>query len=573
MGERAEGRSEEFFVDGGDGGVVMRFAQGLAFVFGVDGGDAGLANCVSGDARLSPSPNAATGAGHHFDEVVFGFAGADLFNELTGFPKGVHHGDLCGNAFEEAPFGHRAFDGDLGFFNSLQTGDGRDVQVVERQFAPGDEFVGGAQRGFHHPAGIGEDVGGAGAEAERCIHFRIFQGLEVDAGLGDHFAKLAGGEHNVNVLRTAGIHFGTRGLELFGGAGHNGNHEHFLGFLAKLLGIVGFDHGAHHLLRRFAGGEIGEHVGVVIFHEGDPAGRATGKHGQGDVFLIDQGALEAGEQLGALFHDGEIGGKVGVEDGIESHAAQRGGHLSGNQCAGLHAEAFAEGGADGGCGLDNDGEIGVVERGPHFVDLVTFGDGTDGADGGTLAALHAGDGVEPLPEGGADGGFKAAALREERGDPLDFGADGDAAAAGDALGAVADEAGGAVVLVALRLFAFIAEFGYAEIMGDTLQFTVFVAVADLAVALVLGEEQLDNHLAGFAHAAVVGMDLHLLGNGHHAGGHQILDAFNLDQTDAACADGLDFFEIAKRWDGNTGLSAGFEYGGSFVNPEGGIVDG
>jgi hypothetical protein len=378
--------------------------------------------------------------------------------------------------------------------------------------------------------------------------------------------------HDIDILRAAGIHFGARGLELLGGAGHDGDHEHFLGFLAELLGVVGFDHRAHHLLRRFAGGEIFKHVGIVVFHELDPSGRAAGEHGQRDVFAVDQRPLEAGEQFGPLLHDGEVGRKVGVEDGIEAHAAQGGGHFPGNERAGLHAEAFAERGADGGRGLDDDGEVGVVERGPYFVDLIAFGDGADGAYGGALAALHTGDSVETLPEGGTDGGFEAAALRKERGDALDFGADGDAAAAGDALGAVADEADGAEVLVALRLFAFVAQLRDAEVVGDVLQLAVFVAVADLAVALVLGEEQFDDDLAGLAHTAVVGVDLHLFGDGHHAGGHEILYAFDLDQADAACADGLDFFEIAKRRDVDARLSAGLQHGGSFVDPEWGVVD-
>ena len=223
--------------------------------------------------------------------------------------------------------------------------------------------------------------------------------------------------------------------------------------------------------------------------------------------------------------------------------------------------------------MHNDGEGGVVERGPYFVDLVAFGDGADGAYGGALAALHAGDGVEPLPEGGADGGFEAAALREERGDALDFGADGDAAAAGDAFGTVAHEADGAVVLITLRLFAFVAQLCDAEVVGNGLQLAVFVAVADLAVALVLGEEQFNNDFAGFAHATVVGVDFHLLGDGHDAGGHQILDAVDLDEADAACADGLDLFEIAKCRDIDAGLLAGLEHSGSFVDSERRVVDG
>ena len=92
-------------------------------------------------------------------------------------------------------------------------------------------------------------------------------------------------------------------------------------------------------------------------------GRATG-------LLVDQGLLEAREQLGAFLHDGEVGGEVGVEHGVEAQPAQGRDHLAGHQRARRVAEALAQGRADGRRGLHDDVLGRVVERRPDLVDLV-----------------------------------------------------------------------------------------------------------------------------------------------------------------------------------------------------------
>ena len=93
---------------------------------------------------------------------------------------------------------------------------------------------------------------------------------------------------------------------------------------------------------------------------------------QGHLLAVDEGLLEPREQLGAFLHDGEVGGEVGVEHGVEAQAAQGGDHLAGDQRAGRVAEALAEGGADGRGGL-HDHVLGrVVQRVPDLVDLVAF---------------------------------------------------------------------------------------------------------------------------------------------------------------------------------------------------------
>ena len=62
-----------------------------------------------------------------------------------------------------------------------ESGDRGDVQVLAGQLAAGDDLVDGAQGGFHHAAGVGEDVGRAGRKPQRGVHFLVRQAGEIDA--------------------------------------------------------------------------------------------------------------------------------------------------------------------------------------------------------------------------------------------------------------------------------------------------------------------------------------------------------------------------------------------------------
>ncbi len=63
------------------------------------------------------------------------------------------------------------------------------------------------------------------------------------------------------------------------------------GFDAHLLGVVGLGQRAEHLLRRLAGGEVGQHVGIEVLHVVDPARGAAGEHGQGHLLACRPSAF------------------------------------------------------------------------------------------------------------------------------------------------------------------------------------------------------------------------------------------------------------------------------------------
>ena len=123
-------------------------------------------------------------------------------------------------------------------------------------------------------------------------------------------------------------------------------------------------------------------------------------------------------------------------------------------------------------------------------------------------------------------------------DVLDLGANAHAAAALDALARVAEQGGRRGVDPLARPLAGVGDFTDAQFGGQGLKLAVLTAVAGLAIAIVLGEEQFDDRLSGVADAASVGEDLHPRGGRHGARRTEVPRPLDLDHADAACADRL-----------------------------------
>ena len=216
--------------------------------------------------------------------------------------------------------------------------------------------------------------------------------------------------------------------------------------------------------------------------------------------------------------------------------------------------------------------VGLVQRLPDLVDLVLFGDGADRADGRALAALHAGHGVQIVVERRADHRLEAAVLREQGPDVLRLQADAHAAAALDALAAVAHQGGRRGVDPLAGLLAVVGDLADAQLGGQRLQLAVLAAVAGLALAVVLREQQFDHRAAGLADAAGVGQHLHALGGRHGAGGDQVSRPFDLDHAHAAGADRLQPFDEAQRGDADAGLLRGRQNRRALGHFDGDVVD-
>ena len=150
--------------------------------------------------------------------------------------------------------------------------------------------------------------------------------------------------------------------------------------------------------------------------------------------------------------------------------------------------------------------------------------------------------------------------------------DAHTAAALDALAAVAGQRGRRGVDPPAGLLARVGDLADAQFRGQGLQFAVLVAVAGLALAVVLGEEQFDDGPAGLADAPGVGPHLHALAGGHRAGGHEVPRPFHFDHADAASPNRLQPFDVAERGNPHASLLRGRKDRGAFGDFDGDVVD-
>ena len=125
-------------------------------------------------------------------------------------------------------------------------------------------------------------------------------------------------------------------LELFGGAGGKGHMHDLLRVQPHLFGKIGLDRGPLYADGALCGGEVGQQLGGVHLGKVGPAGAAAGEQGQGPVLFGD-----AADQLTGLLHDGQVGGKVGVQHVVGTQSTQQRHHFAFHKGAGLHAEFLA----------------------------------------------------------------------------------------------------------------------------------------------------------------------------------------------------------------------------------------
>ena len=339
-----------------------------------------------------------------------------------------------------------------------------------------------------------------------------------------------------------------------------------LGVDARLFGVVGLHQTAEHLLGGLAGGQVGDHLGGVLLTVADPAGGAGGDEGQGAPLG------EAVDELGALLHNGEVGGGVHVKDLVEAQTAQGGDHLALHIGADGQAEALAQGDPDGGGGAHHHVLGGVVQGGPDLGGVVLLREGAGGAGHDALAA---GDAVHlgQVPvKGAADVGVKAAVVGADDAHLLGLAAHGGAPAAEDALGVVPHQVEGGVLDAGQQLVVGIAHRVDPQVGGQLAQLTLGVAGAGQAVHPVVGEDELQGQLPGVAHPAGVGIDLHALAHGVDAGGHQALGPLDLHHADAAGADLVDVLEEAQGGDVEARRAGGLQHCGALGNGDGDVVD-
>ena len=278
---------------------------------------------VTGLDGLTAAVDTAAGAAHDLNELIVSFTCADLVEDDSSVLQTGGNGYLNGHA------------GDIigRFLDTVGTANFFVVDLLE--IFAGQNVSNGSERCFHNAAGRAEDGACAGADRHDRIKLVIGKIGELDTRGLDHLRKLSGGDGDVVVLHTVATLIVTGDLELLGYAGHDRYDNDVVRIDAGFLCIIALDHSALHLLRRFAGGQMGEKVGIVVLAELDPAGGAGGDHRQCAAFL------DSLDELGALFHNGEVSAEVGVKYFVKAQHLERGDHLAGDVGADRHTEALA----------------------------------------------------------------------------------------------------------------------------------------------------------------------------------------------------------------------------------------
>ena len=215
---------------------------------------------------------------------------------------------------------------------------------------------------------------------------------------------------------------------------------------------------------------------------------------------------------------------------------------------------------------------GGVQGGQHAGGVVLLGESAGGAGHNALAA---GDAVHlgQIPvEGAADVGVEAPVVGADDAHLLGLAAHGGAPAAEDAFGVVPHQVGGGGLNLGGHVVVGVPHRVDAQVAGQLEQLAVAVAGAGEAVHPVVGEDQLQGELAGLAYPLRVGVDLHPLGHGVDAGGHQALGSLHLHHADAAGADLVDVLQETQRRDVEARGAGRLQHRGALGNGDGDVVD-
>jgi len=229
----AQRAAQKLLVDPLDLGILVTAADRVSTIAAVERFGAGRQalgverNGIAPGIRLAAPADAASGAAHDFDEVVFLGFGANHLQQFVSVSEPVRDGDPNFLAVHLK----RAF------LDPGESADGLQLDV-DQGFA-GEQLVGGAYGGFHHTARDTEDRGRPGGHAERFVEAFALNVDEVDAGRLDHPGQLARGQDHVGVRAPVHRELRPGRLGFLGRAGHHRHDEHLGSVDPFLLGEIG----------------------------------------------------------------------------------------------------------------------------------------------------------------------------------------------------------------------------------------------------------------------------------------------------------------------------------------------
>ena len=282
---------EVLFVDRGDLFVVLSGTELEVRVMAIETAGAHRDDFVGHEhVRLAGAIDATTGASHDFDDVIFLGAGSDVLADLLDVGKAE---DLAEIEFDAGDF-------DFGFADAFAATEGFEIEVFG--FLAGEFFGGEADDGFGHATCCAVDNASTGFETHRIVAGFVRQAVEVDAEFANQVGQFCGRHGDIDIADAVVAKFFAGDFEFLSRAGHDGNDEDILVVLADFFGENAAEHGGTHFLRRFAAGEMAEHILLIFFGVFDPCGAARREDGQ--IFAFGYAAEDYGALLSELCNYG-----------------------------------------------------------------------------------------------------------------------------------------------------------------------------------------------------------------------------------------------------------------------------
>ena len=503
--------------------------------------------------RLTAAVYAAAGACHDFHEVIFRFARLDLVKKSGSVSEAVGNGQLD----------FQISDLDRSLLDSLQASDIMIFDIL--QILTCKDIGHRSQSRLHNAAGSAEDNACTGSRSERTFKFALAL-RKFDARLADHPRQLTGRQDIVHILISLIAEFRSRRLEFLRYARHDGYRHDLRRIDVVSLRVVRFQHGAEHLVRRLAGGEIVEKFRIVVLAVLDPA-RAAGRD-QRQLAAV----LQSVQQLRALFENRQVRRRIRIEYLVKAQAQHRAYHLLRRSRSDRHAELFTDGRSDRRSRLNQDDFVRICDSFPYLVDGALFRNRAYRTGDEALTAVYAGNFADAQTEGRSDRRIESSVDRIDDADLLHISAGSHTASAGDTLLRISDQGQRSAVDRKIAFLAFKTQIRNIEFLCQSLQFTVLTSHTGETFSLVIGEQKLKIDPSRFFNGRRSRINLISLRYRIDTGRLKRFCALNLHQAHSAGADFVNTFQITERRDIYTDLLCSFQDGSAFRHLYGFSVD-
>ena len=330
-----------------------------------------LADCSCCSEWLTAAAYAAAWTAHNFNKLIVCFSCTNLIHQNSCILQTVCNSNLnwCSIQIQSC------------FLDAFMTSACSKVEAL--WFFSGNNLVYGTDCSLHYTAGSTEDCTSTGTKSQRMVKFFLWQEVKVQSSHTDHLCKLAGGQNNIDILIAGRIHFWTLTLIFLCDTRHDRNNKHLVTWNAHLISIVSFCDCTEHLLWGFAGRNMWKQIRIGLFHKVDPTWAARGNHWQSTAIL------HTVKQLVTFFHNGQVSREIGIEYFVKAQSAQSSNHLTGCNCAALHAKFFTDCYTNSWSGLNNNKFIFIVDCIPNTFGVIFFIQCTNWTYCNTLSAVYA----------------------------------------------------------------------------------------------------------------------------------------------------------------------------------------